>query len=118
MIFLFFIFVSFSQTELSRQEQSMAESRKEREVVLSEYRKQADEKKEFAEKVERRVSVKIKYGVHKNSLIFFLNTQLRRASTTHSIAHCKYHLIHVVYKILLSIHHSPLIICHWVTELA
>ena len=33
----------------------MAESRKEREVVLSDYRKQADEKKEFAEKVERRV---------------------------------------------------------------
>ena len=43
------------QTELSRQEQSMAESRKDREMVLSDYRKQADEKKEFAEKVERRV---------------------------------------------------------------
>lgn len=35
----------------------MAESRKEREVVLSNYRKQADEKKEFAEKVERRVYI-------------------------------------------------------------
>ena len=43
----------------------MAESRKEREVVLSEYRKQADEKKEFAEKVERRVREKIKYCVRK-----------------------------------------------------
>ena len=37
----------------------MAESRKEREVVLSDYRKQADEKKEFAEKVERRVCLRI-----------------------------------------------------------
>ena len=47
------------QTELARQEQSMAESRKEREVVLSDYRKQADEKKEFAEKVERRVGLSV-----------------------------------------------------------
>ncbi len=45
-----------ARTELARQEQSMAESRREREKVLSEYRKQAEEKKEFAEKVERRVS--------------------------------------------------------------
>ena len=45
-----------ARTELSRQEQSMAESRREREKVLSEYRKQAEEKKEFADKVERRVS--------------------------------------------------------------
>ena len=44
------------QTELSRQEQSMAESRREREKVLAEYRKQAEEKKDFAERVERRVS--------------------------------------------------------------
>lgn len=43
------------KTELAHQEQSMAESRKEREIVLVDYRKQADEKKEFAEKVERRV---------------------------------------------------------------
>lgn len=41
---------------MSRQEQSMAESRREREKVLSEYRKQAEEKKEFQEKVEKRVS--------------------------------------------------------------
>ena len=34
----------------------MAESRRDREKVLSEFRKEADEKKEFAEKVERRVS--------------------------------------------------------------
>ena len=55
--FLRLIYSTFlhPQTELARQEQSMAESRKEREVVLSDYRKQADEKKEFAEKVERRV---------------------------------------------------------------
>lgn len=41
--------------ELSRQEQSMAQSRKEREKVLAEYRRHAEEKKEFKEKVERRV---------------------------------------------------------------
>ena len=44
------------QMELSRQEQSMGESRRERERVLADYRRQADEKKEFKEKVERRVS--------------------------------------------------------------
>lgn len=41
--------------ELSHQEQSMGESRKEREEVLVEYRKQVNEKKDFAEKVEKRV---------------------------------------------------------------
>ncbi len=45
-----------ARTELGRQEQSMAESRREREKVLSEYRRQAEEKKEFADKVEKRVS--------------------------------------------------------------
>ncbi len=45
------------QAELTKQEQSMTESRRERDKVLSEYRKQANEKKEFAEKVERRVSI-------------------------------------------------------------
>ncbi len=44
------------QSELSRLEQSMADSRKEREKVLADYRAKANEKKEFAEKVERRVS--------------------------------------------------------------
>lgn len=34
----------------------MADSRKEREKVLADYRTRANEKKEFAEKVERRVS--------------------------------------------------------------
>lgn len=33
----------------------MAESRRERERVLADYRKQADEKKDFKEKVEKRV---------------------------------------------------------------
>lgn len=47
---------SLLQLELSRQEQSMAESRREREKVLCEYRRQAEEKKEFQEKVEKRVS--------------------------------------------------------------
>ena len=65
----------------------MAESRKEREVVLSDYRKQADEKKEFAEKVERRVRPLL---LHKTAMIVLSFLQLRRASTTHSIAQCKY----------------------------
>lgn len=58
---VYLMFILCPQTELARQEQSMAESRKEREIVLSDYRKQADEKKEFAEKVERRVSEKLQY---------------------------------------------------------
>ncbi len=33
----------------------MTESRRERDKVLAEYRKQANEKKDFAEKVDRRV---------------------------------------------------------------
>ena len=37
----------------------MADSRKQREKVLSDYRTKANEKKEFAEKVERRVSPKL-----------------------------------------------------------
>lgn len=48
----------FLQTELSHQEQSMSEWRRERDRVLLDYRKQAEEKKEFQEKVERRVSWK------------------------------------------------------------
>ena len=44
------------QSELSRLEQSMADSRKQREKVLADYRAKANEKKEFAEKVDRRVS--------------------------------------------------------------
>ncbi len=35
----------------------MTESRRERDKVLAEYRKQANEKKDFAEKVDRRVSI-------------------------------------------------------------
>ena len=35
----------------------MADSRKERDKVLADYRTKANEKKEFAEKVERRVSL-------------------------------------------------------------
>jgi chromosome segregation ATPase len=55
-----------ARMELNRQEQSMAESRRERERVLGDYRRQADEKKEFKEKVERR---------------------LRKSSTHHSSGH-------------------------------
>jgi len=51
--------INLSQAELSRQEQASSEARKERERILSEYKKQADEKKEFAERVERRVSLMI-----------------------------------------------------------
>ena len=48
-----------SQTELSQQEQESSDARKEREKNLSDYKRQADEKKEFAERVERRVSLEI-----------------------------------------------------------
>lgn len=44
-----------AKLELGRQEQSMAESRRERERILADYRKQAEEKKDFKEKVERRL---------------------------------------------------------------
>ena len=44
------------QGELQHQEQSMASSRREREKVISEYRSKANERKEFQEKVERRVN--------------------------------------------------------------
>ena len=57
----------------------MAESRKERERVLSDYRRQAEEKKEFKEKVERRVSC-----LFLSQLTHTLNSlQLRKASTHH-----------------------------------
>lgn len=37
----------------------MAESRRERERILADYRKQAEEKKDFKEKVERRVRIRV-----------------------------------------------------------
>ena len=43
------------QTELQNQEVEVAESRRQRERILESYRKKADEKKEFADKVEKRV---------------------------------------------------------------
>lgn len=46
----------FLQGELGKLEQSISEGRREREKKLSEYRQQVEEKKEFQEKVERRVS--------------------------------------------------------------
>ena len=47
----------FPQTELQHQELNVAENKKKREKELESYRKKAEEKKEFAEKVEKRVSV-------------------------------------------------------------
>lgn len=44
------------QSELAKLEQRISEGRREREKKLSEYRQQVEEKKEFQEKVERRVS--------------------------------------------------------------
>ena len=41
---------------MGKLEQSISEGRREREKKLSEYRQQVEEKKEFQEKVERRVS--------------------------------------------------------------
>ena len=45
-----------AKSELSRLEQSVYESKREREAALAEYKRQAEEKKEHAEKVEKRVS--------------------------------------------------------------
>ena len=44
-----------AKAELSRLEQSVYESKREREAALAEYKRQAEEKKEHAEKVEKRV---------------------------------------------------------------
>ena len=44
------------QSELAKLEQRISEGRRKREKELSEYRQQVEEKKEFQEKVERRVS--------------------------------------------------------------
>ena len=46
-----------ARAELSKLEQSVYEAKREREVQLMEYKKQAEEKKEHAEKVEKRVSI-------------------------------------------------------------
>ena len=45
-----------AKSELGRLEQSVYESKREREAALAEYKRQAEEKKEHAEKVEKRVS--------------------------------------------------------------
>ena len=45
-----------AKSDLSRLEQSVYESKREREAALAEYKRQAEEKKEHAEKVEKRVS--------------------------------------------------------------
>ena len=44
-----------ARAELSKLEQSVYEAKRERETQLQEYKKQAEEKKEHAEKVEKRV---------------------------------------------------------------
>ena len=46
-----------AKQELQSLEHSVYEAKKEREAQLAEYKKQADEKKEHAEKVEKRVSL-------------------------------------------------------------
>ena len=51
----------------------MSESRREREKVLTEYRKQAEEKKEFAEKVERRVRATL-VAQHPKGVVQFLSS--------------------------------------------
>lgn len=45
-----------AKTELLRQEELNVRVRKEKEKELLEYKRQADEKKEFAERVERRLN--------------------------------------------------------------
>lgn len=48
-----------AKAELTKLEQSVYERKKERERELAQYKKQAEEKKDHAEKVEKRVRVKI-----------------------------------------------------------
>ena len=46
-----------ARSELGKLEQSLFEAKKERDVKLEKYKKQAEEKKEHAEKVEKRVNI-------------------------------------------------------------
>ena len=46
-----------ARAELSKLEQSLYEAKKERDARLEKYKKQAEEKKEHAEKVEKRVCI-------------------------------------------------------------
>lgn len=48
----------------------MAESRRHREKILESYRKKANEKKEFAEKVEKRVRKLVPTGLTSQSKLF------------------------------------------------
>ncbi len=68
----------------------MTESRRERDKVLAEYRKQANEKKDFAEKVDRRVSSEACSVV---CLIIIVVIQLRRTSVAQSVGLCKLSLV-------------------------
>ena len=68
----------------------MTESRRERDKVLAEYRKQANEKKDFAEKVDRRVSSEACNVV---CLIIIVVIQLRRTSVAQSVGLCKLSLV-------------------------
>ena len=56
----------------------MAESRREREKVITEYRRQADEKKEFAEKVDRRVRERGKWRLEAGMAWFHRMTRFHR----------------------------------------
>ena len=60
----------------------MAESRRERERVLADYRKQAEEKKDFKEKVEKRVSLSQTLSPSCSSDIVFLLTSSARPPPT------------------------------------
>ena len=48
-----------ARAELAKLEQSVYEAKRERESQLLEYKKQAEDKKEHAEKVEKRVKKKV-----------------------------------------------------------
>ena len=60
----------------------MAESRRERERVLGDYRRQADEKKEFKEKVERRVRFLVHQNLNHSSLVHSPSSSASHPPTT------------------------------------
>lgn len=66
-----------AKAELAKLEQSVYEAKKEREAALAEYKKQAEEKKEQAEKVEKRVRYMTVFiiilGLHGNKPNIFCN---------------------------------------------
>lgn len=58
-----------ARTELAKLEQSLFEAKKERDAKLEKYKKQAEEKKEHAEKVEKRVCKNLVFNNLNNCIL-------------------------------------------------